>query len=67
MDQGNSVSIVIPAKNEANSLAVLLPAIQQVLPSAEIIVVNDGSTDHSSAVCLDCGVTEVRHPYSKGK
>jgi glycosyltransferase involved in cell wall biosynthesis len=60
------VSIVIPAKNEELGLAVLLPELTQQYPDAEIIVVNDGSTDNTVQVCEEAGVTVVTHPYSKG-
>ena len=35
-------------------------------PDAEIIVVNDGSTDNTEQVCKDAGVIVVTHPYAKG-
>src|SRR5690606_29288597 len=35
-------------------------------PDAEIIVVDDGSTDDTAAVCADAGVKSVRQPYSMG-
>ena len=60
------VSIVIPARNEANSLAALLPALRKIQPRAEIIVVNDGSTDDSTHVCSAPGVRVVTHPYNMG-
>lgn len=60
------LSIVIPAKNEAKSLVELLPKIRSHQPDAEIIVVNDGSTDETSQICLSHKVSEVVHPYSKG-
>lgn len=60
------VSIVIPAKNEADSLRVLLPKLTEIIPNAEIIVVNDGSTDDTSLVCAELNVIECEHPYSKG-
>jgi len=60
------VSIVIPAKNEEQGLAALLPELRQQQPDAEIIVVNDGSTDNTEQVCQDAGVTVITHPYSKG-
>ena len=62
----DSLSIVIPAKNEAGSLVQLLPELTAVFPDAEIIVVNDGSTDQTSAVCSELGVNEVRHVISIG-
>lgn len=62
----NTISIVIPAKNEAKALRVMLPQLIKCYPKAEIIVVNDGSTDDTSRVCSDVGVKECKHPYSKG-
>ena len=61
-----NLSIVIPAKNEEEGLAVTLPKLQAQYPAAEIIVVNDGSDDATVSVCGDLGVTVVSHPYSKG-
>jgi glycosyltransferase involved in cell wall biosynthesis len=60
------VSIIIPAKNEELGLKVLLPELIQEYPDAEIIVVNDGSTDNTEQVARDAGVSVVTHPYSKG-
>lgn len=59
------ISIIIPAKNEAESLATLLPAVRSVHPEAEIIVVNDGSTDETAAVAEKHAAC-VHHPYSLG-
>ena len=41
------LSIVIPAKNEELGLNLVLPSISELYPEAEIIVVNDGSTDRA--------------------
>jgi glycosyltransferase involved in cell wall biosynthesis len=60
------LSIVIPAKNEEQGLAILLPELSRAYPDAEIIVVNDGSTDNTEQVCRQAGVTVVTHPYAKG-
>ena len=59
-------SIVIPAKNEAPGLRTLLPALRENYADAEIIVVNDGSTDETPDVCLENGVRVISHPYSLG-
>ncbi len=63
---GTDLSIVLPSKNEALSLSTLLPAIRQAHPTAEIIVVNDGSSDNTSDICGELDVIELKHPYSKG-
>lgn len=59
-------SVVIPAKNEAQGLAMVLPELTERFPDAEIIVVNDGSTDDTAQVCERAGVQVITHPYSKG-
>ncbi len=61
-----SLSIVIPAKNEAENLKAFLPRLLAVVAEAEIIVVNDGSTDDTLSICELQGVTVITHPYSKG-
>ncbi len=61
-----TTSIIIPAKNEAYGLTELLPALQSILPNAEIIVVNDGSTDDTERVCKEAGINVINHPYSMG-
>lgn len=61
-----SLSIVIPARNEANGLESFLPNLTKMYPEAEIIVVNDGSDDATPLVCKKYGVKIINHPYSKG-
>src|SRR5690554_949678 len=60
------ISIVIPAKDESKGLVKLLPLLQATLPSAEIVVVNDGSTDNTQQICEDASVKVINHPYSRG-
>jgi glycosyltransferase involved in cell wall biosynthesis len=45
---------------------VLLPALRKKYPTAEIIVVNDGSSDDSPNVCVTHNVVLLSHPYSIG-
>jgi glycosyltransferase involved in cell wall biosynthesis len=45
------LSIVIPAKNEAENLKGSLPRLLAVVANAEVIVVNDGSIDDTLAIC----------------
>lgn len=67
-DQKNhlTLSIIIPAKNESTGLSAILPRLRQLLPQAEIIVVNDASSDGTPEVCKSHGVRVITHPYSIG-
>jgi len=60
------ISIVLPARNESESLALLLPELCRRFPEAELIVVDDGSTDTTRAVAVAEGATVVSHQYSMG-
>lgn len=61
-----AVSIVLPARNEEVGLDALLPRLRAAFPLAEILVVNDGSTDNTVEVCHRHGATVCSHPYSMG-
>src|ERR1700754_1775576 len=60
------LSIILPAKNEAAALRDLLPRLTAAQPGAEIIVVDDGSTDDTRAVCAASEVICLSSPYSMG-
>ena len=62
----SKVSVVIPAKNEAQNLALLLPKLAAAGNFLECIVVDDGSSDETVKVCKEHGVTVISNPYSKG-
>lgn len=62
----SSLSIVLPAKNEAAAIGTTVAGIRQHYPDAEVIVVNDGSTDNTASLAEAAGAKVVHHPYSKG-
>jgi glycosyltransferase involved in cell wall biosynthesis len=62
----NRLSIILPAKNEAPALSALLPLLRSAHPDAEIIVVDDGSTDDTRNICSNSGVDCLSSPYSMG-
>lgn len=67
-----NVSIVLPAKNESQSIGITVKRIITQTENIkfkigiEVIVVNDGSTDETAAVAQAAGARVVHHPYSKG-
>ena len=65
-DIRSSLSIVLPARNEADSLRHLLPELSSQFPQAEIILVDDGSQDDTAAICESAGVIRIANPYSMG-
>jgi len=62
----DNYTIIIPAKNEAESLKSLLPELKLFHPKAEILVINDGSTDETPFICEENNIKFITHPYSIG-
>lgn len=58
-------TVVIPAFNEAKGIAATIEGLQPQ-GFAEILVVDDGSTDDTAARAEAAGARVVRHPYNKG-
>lgn len=62
----NSLTFVLPAKNEAAAIGKTVQTIIGLYPEAEILVINDGSTDNTVEVAEMAGASVVQHPYSRG-
>lgn len=61
-----SVTVVVPAFNEAESIANVVTALLAAAPWHEVLVIDDGSTDRTGAAAEGAGARVVRHPYNKG-
>lgn len=60
------ITVVLPARNESQAIGFTVQGILQHCPDAEVIVVNDGSTDHTADVAAAAGAVVIDHLYSKG-
>jgi len=60
------VLVVIPAYNEADAIAGVVASVTQAVPFADILVVDDGSRDATSAVARAAGASVATLPFNLG-
>lgn len=60
------LTIVLPAKNEAKNITAVLQSINSLNLGAEVMVINDGSTDNTAELARQGGAKVISHPYSQG-
>jgi hypothetical protein len=58
--------IFIPAYNEEGAIAAVVANVRAELPDADVLVIDDGSRDHTAAVARGAGAMVVRHPFNLG-
>ncbi len=61
-----SISIVIPAMNEAATIGQVIAGVRDHCPDAEIVVVDDASRDTTAEVAAAAGARVIRRPYNVG-
>lgn len=66
MAQNPKTLIIIPALNEADSIAQVVTRIRQVIPWADVAVMDDGSSDDTAAAAAAAGANVLRLPYNVG-
>ena len=62
----NRVLIIIPAFDEEPHVAAVVRGARDAFPGAEILVVDDGSTDRTGEMALGAGARVARHPFNMG-
>ncbi len=63
---GKRVLIIIPAYNEEKSIGKLVGNVKRHLPAADILVVNDGSSDFTGQVASEKGALVIDLPINLG-
>lgn len=58
--------VAIPAWNEQGSIADVVSKVQEHRPDADILVVNDGSTDDTAQLASNAGARVVSLPFNVG-
>ncbi len=61
-----SVTIIIPAYNEAPTIGEFVTKTKKLYPDFEVIVINDGSKDNTAEVAEKAGASVYNHPYNIG-
>lgn len=61
-----TVSVVIPAFNEGETISDIVQRVLKSCPKAEVIVVDDGSADDTAKFAEQAGAKVLRHPYNIG-
>ena len=57
---------VVPAYNEAATVASVIRALHENAPAFDVVVIDDGSTDETARVAADAGARVVTHPFNLG-
>lgn len=60
------LSVIMPAFNESATIEAVLGRVAAQLPEAELIVVDDASSDDTAARAERAGARVIRQPYNKG-
>ena len=63
---GSDTVVFIPAWNEEGSLPAVLDELRIGLPAADVLVIDDGSTDATAAVAREHGATVVSFGVNRG-
>jgi len=60
------ILVVIPALNEEGQIATVIRQVKQEMPEAQVLVVNDGSSDRTEQISSASGARVLSHPFNMG-
>jgi glycosyltransferase involved in cell wall biosynthesis len=60
------LTVIIPAYNESGGIGAVLRDVHAVVPSAELLVIDDGSTDGTGEIAAQAGARVIRHRANRG-
>ena len=63
---GEDLLIIIPAYNEQGRVGQVIAEVKSALPGADVLVVNDGSTDATAADAAQAGAAVLSLPVNSG-
>lgn len=63
---GPKILVMIPALNEENSITSVVGDVKAALPTASVLVVDDGSTDNTAENAEKAGALLLRLPFNLG-
>lgn len=58
--------VLVPAWNEESCVGGVVKEVQALLPQADVLVIDDGSTDRTADVAAEAGATVMSLPYNLG-
>jgi glycosyltransferase involved in cell wall biosynthesis len=66
MENQEKILVIVPAYNEEGSVGKVVEEVHTHLPQAEVLVVNDGSTDLTSEIAKSKGAIVLDLPFNLG-
>ena len=66
MSDPQKILIIMPAFNEEATIGRVLESTQEEVPGIPVVVINDGSSDHTAQIAEEHGARVITLPYNSG-
>ena len=64
ISQTGRLLFLVPAYNEERNITQVIQGVRQILPQADIVVIDDGSGDNTAQYAENAGAFILRHPFN---